>query len=66
MNDRTTPSEPCEILPMCPICPNGEMVKTTSVRGMHVCVCTACGSALSVPDEAMHLLRDRQVGGVGR
>ena len=57
--DVSPPSDPCEILPHCPICPAGLMAASTHLRDLYVCVCLTCGTTLSVPDEAMKQLRRR-------
>lgn len=62
-DDSRTPSEPCEILPHCPICPSGQMEASMHLRDVYVCVCLSCGTSLSVPREAMNAMRQRSQRG---
>jgi hypothetical protein len=57
MSQSDTP-EPCELVPSCPIC-SGHMVLAAHGRGITICVCTACGTSLSVPDQALDDYRKR-------
>jgi hypothetical protein len=54
-NDDT---EPRRIFELCPVCQSGPMRSVYHYRGMTICVCQRCQTAVSVPDEAWNLSRD--------
>lgn len=54
--------EPCELIPNCPIC-GGKLTIAHAHSKLRICVCKACGTSLSIPDEAWtraRLLRARK------
>lgn len=60
VSDRLT--EPCEIVPNCPICDVGAMTLAARHKDILICVCTECGTSLSVPETAMRTFVDRRQG----
>ena len=52
MPNERNPSEPCDIVPSCPIC-GALMELSRRVGQIHVCVCTDCGTTLSVSEDAL-------------
>ena len=49
MPNERNPSEPCDIVPSCPIC-GALMELSRRVGQIHVCVCTDCGTVTCLPD----------------
>jgi hypothetical protein len=50
------PLEPCEIIPSCPIC-SGPMRQAHKLQTLHICVCLACETTLTVTEEALKRFR---------
>ena len=63
MNSSVSPSsEPCEIVPTCPICFCGPMNRAWHQKaGLHICVCVECGTTLTVTAEAWERLKPEGV-----
>ena len=48
------PAEPCDIVPVCPICRVGAMTLAHKMKGgLHICVCMNCDTTLSVTSESL-------------
>ena len=50
---------PCEILAECPVCREALFLATTLAK-LKICICIACGTSLTVPDEAWLEAKARQ------
>jgi hypothetical protein len=46
-----TPDEPCDVVPNCPVCFSKLHVAHGHAK-LKICVCRACGTSLSIPDDA--------------
>lgn len=57
--DPPVTDEPCDVLPNCPICAVEALTKATQREGVVICVCRNCGTALSVPVEALRHMKTR-------
>jgi hypothetical protein len=52
--------EPCEVIPLCPICGIGAMRLARRMERMTVCICMSCDTSLSVPNEALQQYQQRR------
>ena len=50
---------PCEILPACPICGIDQLQKAVDRLDLIICLCVSCGTSMTVPREALLLLKAR-------
>jgi hypothetical protein len=53
MDPQDVAPDPCEVVPLCPVCKAGRMRLTIRTRTVVVCVCVHCEASLSVPHEAL-------------
>jgi hypothetical protein len=51
--------EPCDIVPFCPVC-SAPMHQAHKLQTLHICVCLACETTLTVTDEALKQFRAQQ------
>lgn len=53
-------AEPCDIVPVCPICRVGAMTLAHKMKGgLHICVCMNCDTTLSVTSESLKRFQDQ-------
>ena len=45
------PLDPCDVVPNCPVCFSALTVAHAHSK-IKICVCRACGTSLTIPDEA--------------
>lgn len=55
MPEISTP-EPCEVVPDCPVC-GSKLTVAHNHKKLKICVCGACGTGLTIPDEAFDVAR---------
>jgi len=49
--------DPCEIIPLCPICLLAPLKHARRLKDMDICLCERCGTSLTVPHEAWRIRR---------
>ena len=57
------PGTPCEILPACPICGIDQLQKAADRLDIIICLCASCGTSMTVPRDALRLLKARLANG---
>jgi hypothetical protein len=52
MPDGHLKPNPCEIIPVCPVCLSGPLELAITTSEIDICVCLHCGMSMTVPVEA--------------